>query len=137
MKLKVEDPPPSIPEDSIHRARVDTITPREGTRKNGEKFVTLTWIFKITEEGPFHDRAIRGETGSKLTRGYRMHSWAEAILDRTLEVGVDLETDDLVGLPCDISIRHEPDRNDPAKTWERVDEVMGVSSSGWGDQPPF
>jgi hypothetical protein len=130
----------ALPEDTFFRARLEKIDYREfewTDRKSGEtkKGSNLDWTFEITQAGEFQGRKVRGRTRAELTAddGNRFRNWAETLLGRELPIGMGIDEDDLVGLSCELTVRQEPDRKDPERKWERVDELIPVSS----DDPPF
>lgn len=127
-----------IPEDSIHRARLDSIDQKGPfNRKDGGQFYKLIWIFEITGTGDFAGRKVRGETGAEFALNSKFHGWAETILGRQIEIGIDIDVDDLIGLPVDVSVKHVPDWKDPAKKWAEVDEVMPIAGGFDLSEPPF
>jgi hypothetical protein len=140
-----EQPDTTIPEDTIVNARVDSVKVEkveyvDKDTKEEKSFEKVTWYFEITEAGPdgqWQGRRIQGRTGAKLTNhpNNRFRNWAEALLKRDISVGFQLSTEDLTGLPCKITVRHEPDRRDPKTKWERVDEVL--PGDVFDNQPPF
>lgn len=126
-----------LPQDSIHRARLDSIEKKGPfNRKDGSQFYKLIWWFEITAEGDFKGRKVRGETGAELSANSKFHGWAQTILARTIQIGASVSSDDFVGLPVDISIKHVPDWKDKAKVWAEVDEVMPINGS-FDMEPPF
>lgn len=130
-----------LPEDTFFRARLEKIDYREfdwtdkktGEQKSGSN---LDWTFEITAEGDYKGRKVRGRTRAELTAddGNRFRTWAETLLGRELPIGMGIDEDDLVGLSCELTVRHEADRKDPEKKWERVDEIIPVSGT---DTPSF
>jgi hypothetical protein len=123
-----------LPEDEFFRARLERIELREfdfTDKKTGEKknASNLEWTFEITAEGEYKGRKVRGRTSSDLTvdESNRFRTWAETLLGRALPIGMGIDEDDLVGLSCELTVRHEADRKDPAKKWERVDEILPLS----------
>jgi hypothetical protein len=145
MQFITEDEPDlTLPEDSIHRARLEEIklrtftwTDKKGEEKDGQ---TLEWWWEITSTrlGPeYVGRKVKAECNPKLSnRGdNRFRQWAEAILNRQIPVGMAIDTDDLVGLEADIVIGHRQDRKDKTKTWEFVSDV--APTEGGQLEPPF
>lgn len=139
----VQDAPDlTIPEETFVRARLENIELREfswndkktGERKEGSN---LEWTFEVTAEGTYKGRKVRGRTGTEINNrdGNRFRNWAETLLGRELPVGMGIDADDLIGLSCEITVKHEPDRKNPEIKWERVDEMLPVS--GYGDESPF
>lgn len=125
-----------IPEDTIHRARLDGIDEKGPfNRKDGTTFTKLLWWFVVTD-GEFEGRKLRGETGSEFALGSKFHAWVEAMLSRSIDIGSQLDIDDLVGLSVDVSVKHVPDYKDPAKKWAEVDQVISLDAAA-DMQPPF
>ena len=146
--------------DSIHGVVVKDITLREVTsQKTGKTSRFLNFKFQIVRPGHGYGDEILGKTlygeifAEMTTRpGNKYREWAQAILGRDIPAGMKLDTDDLLELPCDVSIMHEPDWKDPSRIWERVGMVLPSSdpnagttandpwSSSYGkqtDPPPF
>ncbi len=148
MQFVTEDEPDlTLPEDSIHRARLEEIKLRTFTwtdykakppeEKEGK---TLEWWWEITSTrlGPeYVGRKVKAECNPKLSNkgDNRFRNWAEALLDRQIPVGMAIDTDDLVGLEADIVIGHRKDRKDPNRTWEFVSDV--APTEGGQMEPPF
>ncbi len=136
----------TLPEDSIHRARLLEVNERtfeftdrrDGTLKTS---TTLEWWFEVTRPGGGLDedyigRRVKGECRPKPSSraGNRFREWSEALLHRTIGVGTIIDIDDLVGLEAEIVIGHRKDKKDPTKVWE---EVVGVLPAGPSAEPPF
>ena len=152
LEFEVEDQPDlTIPEDTICRAKLvdlkkhtfdwtdykDKERPGQPVKKVGE---TLQWWFEVTE-GQHKERRVKLETRCKITNHPRdkFRLTAETLLGRELPYGTRINTDDLVGLSADISVKHRADKKDPSKFYEEVDEVMPITHAfdvGQG-QPPF
>ena len=136
----------TLPADSIHRARLNEIKERSfefNDRQTGEKKTStnLEWWWEITRPGSGLDdgyigRRVKGECRPKLTNrpGNKLREWSEAILDREIPVGMQVDTDDLIGLEAEIVIGHRVDKKDPTRVWE---EVVGVLPAGPDQAPPF
>lgn len=151
VKAQVEDEPDrTIPEDTLLKAElVETKdkTIEWADRATGEKksAVLVEWWFRVTDrdvnQGLYEGRRVKGETDSKITNhpNNRFRNWAEALLQRELPVGAGVDTDeDLVGLPCIISVRHRPYTHKTTgeeRIAEEIDEVMPLD--GMGDDVPF
>lgn len=137
----------TLPEDSIHRARLLEVKERSfdfRDRQTGEMktAVNLEWWWEITRpmaglDPEFAGRRVKGECRPKLTNrpGNRFREWAEAVLRRDIPVGMSIDLDDLIGMEADIVIGHRHDRKDPNKIWEEVTHVM--AAQGFTDEPPF
>lgn len=144
-----EQPDLTIPEDTICRAVLMEINQRDfefvDQRKSPPETVqrsVLQWWWEVQTPDEYKGRRVKGECPVKLGKNgtNRFTQWAEALLDRDIPVGMAIDVDDLVGLSADITVRHDPDKKDPAKKWERVDEVMpvhGGTADPWAASPPF
>lgn len=136
----------TLPEDSIHRARLLEVKERsfEFTDRNSGELrtgVTLEWWWEVTRpmaglDPEYTGRRVKGECKPKLTNrsGNRFREWSEALLDRDIPVGASIDLDDLVGLEAEIVIGHRKDKKDPTKVWE---EVTHVIPCGQSIEPPF
>lgn len=149
MKIRTEDEPDlTLAEDTIIRARLEQVEYREfewtdrrtGDLKKGE---VLEWYWEITSASAgeqYVGRKIRGKCNPKSTNreGNRLREWSEALLDRQIPVGMEIDTDDLIGLEADVVIGIETDRKDPSRVWDRVVGVLPISGQSFDDrQPPF
>lgn len=145
LQFKVEDAPDlTIPEDYPVRAILKDIELREyeftdrrtQEKKQGSR---LEWKFEVTSDGPYLGRVVRGRTSTSLNNrdGNRFRQWAETLLGRELGVGAGIDADDLLGLACEITVSHEPDRKNPEIKWDRVDEVLPVTGGFNLNEPPF
>lgn len=138
---QVEDEPDrTIPEEKIVRGRLadlktEHVVPNDPSK---EPFTKLVWWFEVTEDGLYFGRKIKGQTSAKLSNhpNNRFRQYAEALLRQELGVNTAISRSDLLGLPCEFTVRHEKDRKDPNKIWERVDEVLPLYSAQ-SDTPPF
>lgn len=146
LTFTVEDAPDlTIPEDTILRARLNDISDKTlnwKDRKTGEdkSSVILEWAWEVVGEGEYKGRTVKGTCDAKISNhpNNKFRVWAESLLGRELPMGMGVDTDDLIGLVADISVGHRPDRKDPAKKWEFVDEVIPVSGGFTVDsEPPF
>jgi hypothetical protein len=136
----------TLPEDSIHRARLQEIKLRTfewEDRKSGEKKEgqVLEWWWEITGTrlgDEYLGRKVKGECNAKITSrdGNHFREWAEALLNREIPIGMQIDTDDLVGLEAEIVIGHRPDRKDPNKKWEHVAGVLPATVNDQSE-PPF
>lgn len=141
----VDEPDLTLPEDSIHRAKLmelklKTIEWTVGNEKKSNQILEWWWEITSTRLGPqYVGRRVKGECKPYLSNhdGNRFRSWAEALMNRTLPVGMDIETDDLIGLDAEIVIGHRPGKGD--KVWETVSDVIGLDPTMGGtySQPPF
>lgn len=111
-----------LPEDTLFPAVLDEVAVRtieytlkkdRGMKKAGEKdsFDKWVWTFRITD-GPFKGEKAYGETEDRLTNreDNRVRQWSETLLGREIEIGEEFDTDSVLGLPCQVSVRHEEPR---------------------------
>jgi hypothetical protein len=149
LQFTMEDQPDqTIPEDTIVRATLMEIKQHDfewtDYKQNPpvqKQSSVLQWWWEVKAPDAYVGRRVKGECDTKLGNNSRnrFSQWATALLDREIPIGMTIDVDDLVGLSADISIRHDRDKKDPSKRYERVDEVMPVSggtSTDWGT-PPF
>lgn len=142
----------TLPEETIFRATLQELkehtfewTDQKVNPPVKKTSTTLQWWFEVHDPEQYRGRKVKGECrpdfGNSKSTGAptRFKQWAEALLDREIPTGMVIDVDDLVGLSADITVRHEPDRKDPAKKWERVDEVITATgaSSAFDSTPPF
>lgn len=133
-----------IPANTFMRAKLNTLdvaTVPYVDKKTGEQksFTKLNWIFEITEQGEFTGKDVRAETNAYLSdhpeNAFRL--WAEALLQRPLDLGQVLNESDLEGLSGLIMIQYVPDRKDPSKKWPRVTDVIPLDPSSASSEAPF
>lgn len=148
MEFVTEDEPDlSLPEGSVHRARLEEIklrtfnwTDKAGVDQEGK---TLEWWWEITQTSLGEDyvgRKVKGECPPKITnRGDNLfRSWSEALLNRHIPVGMAIDTDDLIGLEAEILIGHKPNKKNPDRPWEQVFQVAPIFGGDQsGAEPPF
>jgi hypothetical protein len=131
-----------IPAGTLLRATLKDLESKHFPPRNPQEqgFTKLNWTWEITEEGEYKGNKIKGECSAFLSDhpDNKFRNWAEALLQRPLDLGQVLDESDLVGLSALITVKYEPDRKDPSKKWRRVDDVISLNVSGF-DQgaPPF
>ncbi len=118
-------------------------------RKTGEKtseqaeFRKWVWKFEITSgAAEFVGEYLRGESTAEYTtrEDNRIRQWGEALLNRELAIGEEIDTDLLIGLPCLVFVKHgDPeDKKDGTKFYPcYVHEVMPQSDDLFDDDIPF
>jgi len=132
-----------LPVDTLFKARLDgieikTVTPKDASK---DPFDKLKWCFKIMD-GDFADQKVWGETSDTISPSpnNKFYAWACALLGReAIDLGIDLDVDDLVGLRCELSVEHEPGWKDPSQVYAKVDSVFPMLG-GFGssqEEPPF
>lgn len=128
-----------LPAGVLLKARLESFEVKEipfTDRKTGEakSFNKIEWIFKIID-GEFQGKEVRGETSAYLTDHpeNRFRNWAEALLNRSLDLGFVLDETDLQGGTALITVKYVEDRKDSDKKWPRVDDVIALTA----DDVPF
>jgi hypothetical protein len=147
-----------LPEDVAFPARLTAVSEKrneftykahhkpvkEGKKNVGDTGVISrwTWEFEIVD-GDYSGLRAWGETEDALTNhpDNKVRQWAETLLGREFEIGEGLDTDDLIGLPCLITVRHDEPR--PKKDGSGnfypcpVADVFPADALSGGDEPPF
>lgn len=136
-----------IPEETIHTATLKSIRDREiswvpqGETEKVHK-VLLNWCWEIVD-GEYAGRRVYLTTNSDLNLGARWNQFrnvVETLTARTIKPeDPPLNTDDLIGLTTEISIKHRADKKDPSKKYHEVDEVLPPDDAAFtvSDEPPF
>jgi hypothetical protein len=150
-----------LPEDTLLSAKVGLVIERkteyllkehhkkvkDGKAKVGDKdvFHAWEWPFFITEPG-FEGLEVMGTTDPRITsaEGDKPKGWYETILDTTIQLGDDVDTDMLQGLPCIITIKHREPRSYNGRTYYEceIDDVFPVNAREVAggvasEDPPF
>lgn len=117
----------SLPEDVLFFGKLNSVTVRTveftrkkdgGGKKAGEmdSFDKWVWEYEVTE-GDYTGQRAWGETEDSLNnleeaRGNSklVRPWAETLLNRTLSIGEDFDTDQVIGLPCKFTVSHDEPR---------------------------
>lgn len=112
-----------------------------GVRTNEQAvFKKWQWRFEIVE-GAYLGEVLRGDTRPEYTTraDNKVRQWSEALLNREMSVGEELDTDMLIGLPCIVTIAHAEPRKKADGTYFypcEVEEVLPKSGS-LVNNPPF
>lgn len=120
-----EESPWKLPEETPLPASLTKVELKEFefTVKKGpnagkkDMFRKWEWEFTITD-GEFAGLHAWGETEAKIsiiTDGSRNKAaqWCETLRDAPFDIGEGVDTDDLIGLPCAITVKHDArDRSD-------------------------
>lgn len=141
-----------LPAETPFPAMLESVVEKEipyTDRNTGQKktFTKWEWVFEITE-GEYAGLKAYGETEDRLTThaDNKVRQWAEVLRDAPFEVGEGLNTDDLLGLPCVVTVIHgEPrEKRDGGKFYPcPVDQVWPegtaptFTNNGQDDAPPF
>lgn len=112
-------------EAGIYRARLVGLETAEGSvldEKTGRPRPYIKWTFELLEEG-YEGRTIRGNSSTNFGPQAKPRAWAEALLQRTIAAGEQVDEDDLLGKECDLMVTlEETDRG----VFAKVDSVNPV-----------
>lgn len=134
-----------IPANTIHNAVLKDITVQPISwvdKETGQQMNKdlLKWKWEITD-GEYTGKWVWGSCDARLDDHpkNKWRNWSETLLGREIPRGMPLDTDDVLGLPAQISIKHRADKKDPARVYVEVDEVLPAGDTGWSfdDKPPF
>lgn len=141
--MKDQDEYP-LPENTPFPAILESVSTRTIRYKDKEthedkSFDKWEWVFQITE-GEYAGLKAYGETEDRLTNhpDNKVRQWAETLLDFQFDVGYDLDTDHLIGLPCVVTVSNDPPREkrDGGKFYPcPVRDVFPEGTTG--TEPPF
>ena len=141
-----------IPEDTLIPLRLDSVTlveipfvVKKGARMGQEGiFTKWEWEFYVLQ-GEYAGLTVRGNSEPQFTaadvQGGSLslaRPWAEALLGRAIELGEEVDTDDLIGLPAQGTVRHlEPrPKKDGEGFWFNV-EIDELFPAGMGDRANY
>jgi hypothetical protein len=136
-----------IPEDTLIPLKLESVTQMEipfiyksGTRiGQSGMFIKWEWEFAIPES-EYAGLTVRGNTEPRFTSNDQASGnlslarpFAEALLGRPMELGEEVDTDDLIGLPVQGTVRHLDPRpkKDGEGFWFNV-EVEELFPAGMG-----
>lgn len=119
----------AIPEDEVVAASLADVDSLEQTFKNDEtgnpEVVTrLKWSFVVTEPGPWQGRTVTGLTSTSFVShpNCKAYNWASALAGgKQFDEDEVLDTDDLIGKPCRVIIKHNVKNG---RTYENVANVL-------------
>ncbi len=134
----------SLREGDVVRVELQSVEQRDISftdRKTGQpsSFSVWSWTVKVTDAAAnpeANGRIIKSDTSAKLTNidpdnGVCARSYFEAFLGRPLEVGESVDTDIIVGLECDATIRKTTDKQ--GRVWDALGMLMPIDD----ENPPF
>ena len=106
-KLPAETPFPAIL-SSVEEKEIPYTDKNDGKKKTFKKW---QWVFEITD-GEYAGLHAYGDTEAYLSThpDNLVRQWGEVLRDAPFEVGEGIDTDLLLGLPCVITVRHDPPR---------------------------
>jgi hypothetical protein len=127
-----------IPEHEVVPARLVEVTANSFKLKDtGEEIHKLRWVFVVTQPGPFEGKEVWGNSSQVFTAHPNCiaYNWAVAITGTEFQDGDDFDTDDIMGAPCRIMIKHTTDKQE--RTWMRVKEVLPPKAGTGAQDIPF
>jgi hypothetical protein len=104
-----DEPEYKLPKETLFPAMLKAVSEREikFTNKKGEPdtFYKWEWEFEITD-GEYAGLRAWGDTEDRLTNreDNKVRQWAETLRGAPFEMGEGLNTDDLLGLECVITV---------------------------------
>lgn len=160
-----------VPEDTLVPVILGSVQQIEVpfTYKKGKRmgqsgvFTKWEWAFTV-KEGEYAGLTLQGNSEPRFTSNDQpggmlslAKPWAEALLGREMELGEEIDTDDLIGLAAVATVRHldprpkkdgqgfwfniEIDELFPAGMGERSRAATSVAKDPWtdagGQEPPF
>lgn len=134
MKLKAANPAEQIPEGEVLNARLANIELHEFNWQ-GQDIEKLRWKF-VVSDGEWEGKEIQGQTSTNFVAhpGCKAYNWATAISGKAYEEGEELETDELIGLPCRIITAQKEGKD--GRIWPDVKDVLATRGVPSGE-PPF
>lgn len=145
-----------LPEDTLFQVKLREVTEKtieyvvKKEQQNGKKpgdrdsFTKWAWKFQIVD-GEFTGQNIYADTDSRITNHpeNQPRQFAEVLLGRSLDVGIELDTDDLIGLTAQAEVAHETyTKNGETKTVAKLSQLYpthGVDpwAAAGSSEPPF
>ena len=113
----------TLPIGTVVDVRLTDVEARQFTW-DGEEVTKLKWVFTVMEEGAWKGKDIFGDTPTTFTAHPNCiaYNWVAAITGKKYAPDEQLDTDDLIGMPCRIMIGHREDKQ--GRTWMRAKEVL-------------
>jgi len=141
-----------IPEDTLVGLKLESVTYiefpfiyKQGT-KMGQSGTFRKWEWEfVIPEGDYAGLNVRGNTEPRITSNDQASGdlalarpWVEALLGRALDLGEEVDTDDLIGLPAQGTVRHLDPRakKDGEGFWFNV-ELDELFPAGMGDRTNY
>jgi hypothetical protein len=130
-----------LDENDVVHARLQDVAENNFTY-DGEDVKKFKWTFLVSDPaaGQWNGKEIFGDTSQNFNAhpNCKAYSWVTALTGRKYESGEELDTDDLIGMPCRVLIMHKTDRE--GRVWMRVKEVLppkAASKAPVPEEAPF
>lgn len=97
----------------------------------------INWKFRITEDGPFFDRFVWGNTPTWFDNhpACKFRIWTQELLGYDeLPLGFELDIEDLPGQPCRIRVKLWESNG---KSGNEVSDVLRATEDSYIDEDPF
>lgn len=132
-----------LPENTPFPAQlksVDTRTIKYQRDGKDKQFDKWEWVFEITE-GEYAGMEAYGETEDRLTNhpDNKVRQWAETLRGSEFEMGEGLDTDDIIGLPCIITVANlkEEKKGSPGEFYYKTPVKDVFPADAVDHEPPF
>lgn len=134
-KATVREPITVVPEGE-YEAMVSNV---RGMKGNHGPMVRMDFVLRGHEDIDGH--SVSGVASKRLSENTKLGRWVSAILGRTIEVGEEVQANDLLHKDCRVVVRHRT--GDDGRVFGNVAEIMAqlpVPSAGGSaraSQGPF
>ena len=130
-----------IPADVPVRARLEAVSAKtiqwvdKNTGEDREADL-WSWEWKVIE-GEWEGTRVSGDTDARISmhEANKARRWFEALIGSELQPEMELDTDDLIGLAADITVRHRQGKRGD-RVFVEVDDVAAITERV-AAQPPF
>lgn len=125
-----------LEEGEVEAAKLTTIEPHE-FQWEGKTIKKLRWTFTFTDESsPWFGRTVRGETPTSFDPhpSCKAYHWVKAITGKAYEEGEELNSEELIDLPCRVMIEHQIGKD--GTIWMRVRDVFPAKQASKDAVPP-
>lgn len=135
-KLPAETPLPAV----LVKVTTKTIEFTNKKTQKPDSFDKWEWEFAITE-GEYAGLSAWGDTEDRLTShpDNKVRQWAETLRGKEFDLGEGLDTDDLLGLACLITVDNKThEKKDGSKSYYcPVADVYPSDALPQDEEPPF
>lgn len=117
----------------------ERVIPYINKNGNDDSFTKWTWEFEIID-GDYMGLHAWGDTDPRLTNhpDNKVRQWAETLRGKEFDMGEGLNTDDLLGLTCCITVDNTTYTKKDGTTSYLCPVVDVFPSDAWNnDEPPF
>lgn len=117
-------------EDGTYRVKLLALEDAEGEWQ-GQKRKLLKWCWRLPDVPNEEGDPTETSDLTSLILGPKSNLWAryEALMGVTLEVGVEIDLEGMVGKEAQASFAHKTPKGEPS-TFSRIQDVMGLPKIG-------